>query len=170
MFQALDPAAAFVVADILSDRNARAVTFGWDSLLATRSWAAVKTGTSKDLRDNWCIGFTERHTVAVWVGNASGAPMLDVSGVAGAAPVWARLVEALQRSAPSAAPRAPAGLVRTAVRFSDGLEPSRDEWFLDGTETSEIVARASPPGIAIDYPTQGMVIALDPTSRPATSA
>ena len=34
------------------------LTFGLDSPLVTRGWAAVKTGTSKDMRDNWCIGFT----------------------------------------------------------------------------------------------------------------
>ncbi len=51
----------------------------------------MKTGTSKDMRDNWCIGFTDRYTVGVWVGNASGEPMHDVSGVSGAAPVWQAL-------------------------------------------------------------------------------
>ncbi len=49
---------AFVVSDILADPAARALTFGLDSPLVTRGWAAVKTGTSKDMRDNWCIGYT----------------------------------------------------------------------------------------------------------------
>ena len=79
-----------LVADMLADPGARAATFGLDSPLVTRGWAAVKTGTSKDMRDNWCIGFTSRYTVGVWVGNASGAPMHGVSGVSGAAPVWRR--------------------------------------------------------------------------------
>ena len=50
--QALDTGAAFIVGDILSDPEARAATFGTDSLLATRFWSAVKTGTSKNMRDN----------------------------------------------------------------------------------------------------------------------
>ncbi len=62
-------------------------TFGFDSPLVLRGFAAVKTGTSKDMRDNWCVGFTERYTIGVWVGNASGAAMHDVSGISGAAPV-----------------------------------------------------------------------------------
>ena len=45
----------------------------------------VKTGTSKDMRDNWCVGYTDRFTVGVWVGNASGEAMHDVSGISGAA-------------------------------------------------------------------------------------
>lgn len=165
--RALDPAAAYVIADILSDRNARALTFGWDSLLATRSWAAVKTGTSKDLRDNWCVGFTDRYTVGVWVGNADGAPMRDVSGAAGAAPVWARLVEALHQGDPSVHAAAPPGLVRATVRFSGASEPVRDEWFLRGTQTHDVVARTAVPGVGIDYPTSGMVIAVDPDIPPA---
>ena len=47
------PRAAFIVTDILADPLARARTFGTDSVLATRFWTAVKTGTSKDMRDNW---------------------------------------------------------------------------------------------------------------------
>src|ERR1700733_5829075 len=87
------PAApSFLVADILADNNARVRTFGMNSLLATRGFAAVKTGTSKDMRDNWCVGFTDRYTVGVWVGNADGEAMHSVSGVSGAAPVWQTLV------------------------------------------------------------------------------
>lgn len=81
-------AASFVVTDILSDNNARVRTFGFDNPLATPFFSAVKTGTSKDMRDNWTVGFTSRYTVGVWVGNADGSPMWDVSGVTGASPVW----------------------------------------------------------------------------------
>jgi penicillin-binding protein 1C len=92
----LSKAAASQVAAILSDREFRALTFGWDSLLATPYPAAVKTGTSKDMRDNWCVGFTRDFTVGVWVGNASGAPMWAVSGISGAAPVWRTVMDRLQ--------------------------------------------------------------------------
>ena len=64
--------AAFLVSDILSDRESRALTFGLENPLATRFWTAVKTGTSKDMRDNWCVGYSERYTVGVWIGNFSG--------------------------------------------------------------------------------------------------
>ncbi len=94
----MDPAASFIVADILSDNGARVPTFGLDNALATRYWSAVKTGTSKDMRDNWCVGFSARYTVGVWVGNASGEPMHAVSGVTGAAPVWRTVMDALERS------------------------------------------------------------------------
>ena len=182
--QALDPAAAFIASDILADRNARALTFGLDSILATRFWSAVKTGTSKDMRDNWAVGFSRRYTVGVWVGNASGAPMWDVSGTHGAAPVWADLMRALHEGAPSRAPPAPAALVHARVRFGGAPEAARDEWFLPGTaqavfaieseaadaELASATGQKSPksaqPGSdvppRITRPQDGTILALDP--------
>lgn len=158
----LDPGASFIISDILADRSARALTFGLENSLATRFWTAVKTGTSKDMRDNWCIGYSERYTVGVWVGNFSGAPMWDVSGVTGAAPVWRDIMSWLHSRRPSRAPTPPSSVVKTAVSFVDvPLEVARDEWFLAGTEMTEI--RAAGPGPSrISYPTTGTVIALDP--------
>ena len=185
---ALDPAAAFIVGDILSDPNARSRTFGTDSVLATRVWTAVKTGTSKDMRDNWAVGYSARYTVGVWVGNASGAAMWDVSGTSGAAPVWATLMRHLHARAPSRAPAPPAGVQRAAVRFGDGLEAARDEWFVAGTE-QPLFAMDSKAGIAgpssagarfnpssadqaavparITAPQDGTILALDPDIPPA---
>ncbi|MEM5386123.1 penicillin-binding protein 1C [Paraburkholderia phymatum] len=130
--------ASYVITTVLSDNNARTRTFGFDSPLATRFFSAVKTGTSKDMRDNWTIGYTSRYTVGVWVGNADGQPMWDVSGVTGAAPVWAAIVGYLHRRVPSVAPRAPAGVVQTRVTFDRNIEPARNEWFVSGTESSVI--------------------------------
>ena len=108
------PAAAFVVADILADRESRSATFGLENALATPFWTAVKTGTSKDMRDNWCVGFSRRYTVGVWVGNFSGEPMWSVSGTTGAAPIWRDVMVWLHRDEPSRAPVSPPGLVRVA--------------------------------------------------------
>ena len=71
----VSPEAAFLIADILSDRESRSRTFSLESPLSTRYWTAVKTGTSKDMRDNWCVGFSDRYTVGIWAGNFSGEPM-----------------------------------------------------------------------------------------------
>jgi penicillin-binding protein 1C len=127
------------VASILASRDARSLTFGWESLLATPFGAAVKTGTSKDMRDNWCVGFTPAHTVAVWVGNSGGAPMWQVSGVSGAAPVWRGLMEYLQRGRPA---RPYPALAADTPVFERG-------------EFGRIV-----------YPTAGSILALDPDIPP----
>lgn len=168
---ALDPLAAFVVTDILADRNARAATFGLDSPLATRYWTAVKTGTSKDMRDNWCIGFSRRYTVAVWVGNASGAPMWDVSGITGAAPVWHAIMDRLHANVRSQAPTPPAGLKPTRISYEQNIEPARSEWFLPRTAQKRIrLAQnsARDPGVPrINQPLNGALYALDPDIPPA---
>ena len=77
-----------ILSNILSDKEARALSFGLENPLVTRFKSSVKTGTSKDMRDNWCVGYNHKYTVGVWVGNFSGEPMWNVSGVTGAAPVW----------------------------------------------------------------------------------
>lgn len=187
---ALDVRAAFIATDIMADPLARARTFGTDSVLATRFWTAVKTGTSKDMRDNWAMGFSQRYTVGVWVGNASGAPMWDVSGTSGAAPIWAAIMNYLHKTERSRAPAPPAGLVQSRTQFGNQggtpLEAARSEWFIQGTEQAVFAlnsegsdtrpSRASrsakknaaepdaPPRITA--PASGTIIALDPDIPP----
>jgi len=167
---ALDPRAAFIVSDILSDTNARARTFGTDSVLATRFWTAVKTGTSKDMRDNWAVGYSQRYTVGVWVGNASGAAMHAVSGTTGAAPIWAEVMQHLHRDRRSQAPAAPAGVVHTPVHFGQQIEAPRQEWFLAGTQQSLFAVHEATEADAslakITRPVPGTILALDPDIPP----
>ncbi|TGK14768.1 penicillin-binding protein 1C [Leptospira fluminis] len=89
------------VKKILSSREDRAPTFGWENHLSTRFFTFVKTGTSQDMRDNWCIGSSGDYTVGVWMGNMSGEPMHDVSGVTGAAPLWKEIITILEEVGPS---------------------------------------------------------------------
>ncbi|CAM5201445.1 peptidoglycan glycosyltransferase OS=Castellaniella defragrans OX=75697 GN=HNR28_001585 PE=3 SV=1 [Castellaniella defragrans] len=159
------PSAAWLVGDILSDREARARTFGLDSPLTTRFWTAVKTGTSRDMRDNWCVGWSEDYTVGVWVGNSEGASMRNVSGVTGAGPIWHDLFGWLDRHNPQHAPAIPAGLTRQPVRFAENVEPSRPEFFLGDTAQALFAPAQSagePGRPRIAEPVDGTLIALDP--------
>ena len=131
--QILSPQAAWIVADIMADPSARAGTFGVDSALRLPFWAAAKTGTSKAMRDNWCVGFTDRYTVAVWVGNLEGDSMKAVSGTSGAAPVWRDVMMALHRgqpgrgATPSGRCRSQAGFIRKQCRTAtERLVPDGD--------------------------------------------
>jgi penicillin-binding protein 1C len=169
--QVMNREASFIVGDILSDRSARARTFGLENALSTRMWTAVKTGTSKDMRDNWCVGYSTRYTVGVWVGNASGAPMWDVSGVTGAAPVWQEVMQYLHTRSGAAmkavVPGTPTGVVARNIRYQDQIEAARTEYFLPGTAQEDIrVARGEDIRTAIAYPTSGMLSALDPDIPP----
>ncbi len=156
---------AFIVSSMLSDRSARLLTFGLSNNLNTSFWSAVKTGTSKAMRDNWTIGYSADYTVGVWVGNFEGDSMHGVSGVSGAAPLWHEIISALpqNRTQVSAAPPPmPKGVVQANIQFGDE-DTARREVFLRGTEIAHI--RAVPPGTRrarLLRPASGAIIALDP--------
>jgi len=159
----LSQQAAWIVGDILSDASARSTTFGVDSALRLPFWAAVKTGTSKAMRDNWCVGYTDRFTVAVWVGNLEGDSMKAVSGTSGAAPVWRDVMMALHRDRSGVQPPRPAGIEQRAVQFADTVEPPRRDWFLTGTAQGvQVAAPAAARRPRITSPVGGSVFALDP--------
>ncbi len=161
--QVLDPATAWIISDILADREARALTFGFDNALGTSGWSAVKTGTSKDMRDNWCVGYSDRYTVGVWIGNASGEPMHDVSGVTGAAPIWQAIMNNLHARQPSRSPVPPKKIELQHIRFEPAVEPPRREAFIKGTGMAVVSlpeAAIAPPRII--GPGNGALLALDP--------
>lgn len=164
----IDAGAAAIVRDLLTDTAARSATFGEESGLSLPFPAAVKTGTSKAMRDNWCIGFSRRFTVAVWVGNFEGDAMIGVSGTSGAAPAWAAIMLALHDGAPPAGWALPAGIERRRVAFRPAVEPPRDELFLPGT-WQPLFALATPAEQVprLVAPSDGSRIALDPDIPPA---
>ena len=75
--------AASLVADILSDPQARRLEFGSGSILRFPVQTAVKTGTSNDHRDAWAVGFSHRYTVGVWMGNLDRKPTGGITGTTG---------------------------------------------------------------------------------------
>ena len=78
----------WMLAQTMADNSARSGAFGTHSSLRLPFSCAVKTGTSTDFRDNWCLGFTKEFTVGVWVGNLDNTPMRGISGVTGAGPIF----------------------------------------------------------------------------------
>jgi 1A family penicillin-binding protein len=136
----VDPRIAWLINDILSDNAARAPAFGETSVLRLSRPAAVKTGTTQDFRDNWTVGYTPQLVAGVWVGNANGAPMSRISGVAGAGPIWHDFMQIALREQPVMAFARPAGLVTIDVCALSGLLPTPDcphvkrEWFIEGTQ------------------------------------
>jgi penicillin-binding protein 1C len=153
------PEAAFIVSDILADREARSITFGLENPLSTRFWTAVKTGTSKDMRDNWCIGYSQRYTVGVWAGNFSGESMWEVSGTSGAAPIWLDLMNHLHQLESSVAADPPGGVV--LQKPSTGGD-SRREWFMRGTDPDDGGPAPAEALARIVYPPAEAVFAIDP--------
>jgi penicillin-binding protein 1C len=137
------PEAVSIIADILSDNNARRKTFSLTSPLAFEdARIPCKTGTSSGFRDSWTVGATAEHAVGVWVGNFDGRPMHEIASIAGAAPLWREIVDYLLQHGDTSVP-APvenARLKRREICSLTGMFPVSaspgvvNEWFLAGTE------------------------------------
>jgi penicillin-binding protein 1C len=148
-----DPDCAWVIADILSDGQARAAAFGLNSPLNFPFRVAAKTGTSTDFRDSWTVGYTPEFTVGVWVGRFNNRPLNRVSGSMGAAPIFHQIMTRLYRGREAIWYERPAGAVEMTVdrlsgkRPPEGVElpPARvnREWFVN--------SRIPPLAPATDY-------------------
>ncbi|MGA3244638.1 MAG: penicillin-binding protein 1C [Bacteroidota bacterium] len=128
----------FLLSDILSDRAARRPAFG--NAFRFPFPCAVKTGTTKDYRDNWTVGFTTLYTVGVWVGNFDGSPMRGVSGVTGAGQIFFDVMSLLHRRESPDGFTQPKGLHQVLICPLSGKLPGEAcrktilEWFKTGEE------------------------------------
>ncbi len=142
--QVIRPEHAFLITSILSDNDARTPSFGAHSVLNLPFPSAAKTGTSNDFRDNWTLGYTPDIAVGVWVGNADYTPMVNTSGMTGAAPIWSQFMQAAiqQLTGGNPTPFAmPGGIVEKVICSVSGTEPS--EWCPE--QRSEYFAADQPP-------------------------
>ncbi|MBI5932473.1 MAG: penicillin-binding protein 1C [Chloroflexi bacterium] len=138
--QILDARLVWLLSDILTDDDARALGFGHNSTLQIDRPAAVKTGTTTNFHDNWTIGYTPYLVVGVWVGNSDYKAMKEVTGLTGAAPIWHEVIRKALEGKPKREFARPEGLIQVEVCALSGLLPTefcdhtRTEWFIAGTE------------------------------------
>ena len=133
----LSPEAAFLVRDMLT-ANPRPD----QRPTSRRSWrTAWKTGTSWGFRDAWTVGLAGDYVVAVWLGNFDGRPNPALVGIKAAAPLFFRLVDALELTLGDEQPvpeQPPPGLTRVEVCAASGDLPNRwcpqtvATWFIPG--------------------------------------
>ena len=139
--RALSPEIAYLMTSILSDRAAREPGFGGvrELLDLADRPAAVKTGTTENTRDALTVGFTPQLATGVWVGNADGTPMDDVTGVRGAGPIWQRFMDRAHAGLDLVDWTRPPGVIEQDVDALSGLLPSpftpetKQEEFAPGT-------------------------------------
>ncbi|MDG9666523.1 transglycosylase domain-containing protein [Hahella sp. CR1] len=154
-----------LVADIMSDPAAREKEFGWDSVLNFPHQTAVKTGTSSDYRDAWSVGFNDKYTVGVWMGNLDYAEMNKVTGSMGPAYVLRSVFNELNKNREVKPLYLSNNLQKLSVCIStgeladNGCE-SRDEWFLPGTTPGDI--NKDTGEVRIRKPSKGLLMAMDP--------
>lgn len=150
---------SWLIADILSDNQAREMAFGSWSVIRLPFRCAVKTGTSSTFRDNWTLGYTPEYTVGVWAGNFDNTPMQDVSGVTGAGPIFRDVMLHLHEKHAATWYDMPQSITHTRIdpRTGRRLTPqtpparmSREEYFVAG--------KLPPLAQAADYDAEGRAI------------
>jgi len=135
---------AYLISSIISDNQARSWMFGPNSVLNLSFLVAAKTGTTNDFRDNWTLGYTPDLVSGVWVGNADYTPMVNTSGLSGAAPIWSQFMEIAVpyvSGGNTSTFYRPAGIVDKIICSTSGTEPSN--WCKE--QRNEIFAADQPP-------------------------
>ncbi len=144
--QVISPQLAYMMTNVLSDNTARIPEFFDCNLLQLYSNsqqdclngnrgqvrpAAAKTGTTNDFKDNWTVGYTTDFVMGVWAGNNDGSPMINVSGITGAAPIWHEAMLLAEQGRPIRNFTNPGGLQTATVTYPDGVTST--DLFLPGT-------------------------------------
>ena len=94
--QVIDPRVAFIMEQVMSNDNNRAMIFGRNSLLTLPGRrVGVKTGTSDSFADAWTVGYTPHLVAAVWGGNADWRMKMTLNSDSYyiAAPMWHRFMQ-----------------------------------------------------------------------------
>jgi membrane peptidoglycan carboxypeptidase len=158
--QVIDPRAAYMISNILSDPAAKLFTYGPNTPLMLHQnddpkgplWpSASKTGTTDNYRDTWTDGYTPDLAIVVWVGNADGHPMHQTLSTLTAAKVWPasmKLSFDYFQLKPQDFPR-PEGLVERQVCGDTRLRPGaplcwNDVFFAENAPKGTIYAGPRP--------------------------
>src|SRR6267378_2619708 len=146
----LDSGIAWIMTDILKDTTQPSKDFIFGSWTNIGRVAALKTGTTDNLKDVYSVGFVPTLVTGVWMGNSNGDRMstVDFASATGPGQLWRDYMkEALADTPASDWPR-PANIVSGTVvsapgafgGYGSGLAPSglspfsSAEWFIKGTE------------------------------------
>ena len=144
--QIISPQMAYMMTNVLSDNSDRLPEFYdcnvlqlyansqqacWNGNRGPVRPAAAKTGTTNDFKDNWTVGYTTDYVMGVWAGNDDDSPMIDVSGITGAAPIWHDAMLLAEQGHPIRDFTNPGGLQTATVTYPDGVTTT--DLFLPGT-------------------------------------
>ncbi len=163
--QIFSPEISSLVANILSDPEARRLEFGANSVLQLPVQTAVKTGTSSDYRDAWAVGFNHRYVVGVWLGNLDQKPTKGLSGSRGPALLLRSIFSKLNKHSDTRPLYLSPRLIKRGLCVDDSQAPclTKTEWFLPNTEQK--IAQDKPGNLVapkLIQPTPGLHLARDP--------
>ncbi|MFK7823116.1 MAG: transglycosylase domain-containing protein [Oligoflexales bacterium] len=129
--QVLSPQIAFLTIQGLQQVLMRGTGWKFNRL---SKWAAGKTGTSNESKDNWFTGFTDSLVAVTWVGSDDSSPIYgNTQGGTVALPIWADFIENAQKFYPSEPFKVPEGVKDLRINAKSGV-PSKEGmkmWFLE---------------------------------------
>jgi penicillin-binding protein 1C len=172
--QVLDPRAAYMISNILSDPAAKLFTYGRNTPLILKDHpAASKTGTTDNYHDTWTDGYTTNLAMVVWVGNTDGHPMKQALSSLTAGKIWPEAMQASFEalSLPAEDFPRPDGLSEQQVCGDTALRPGepecRSDLFIPGVSAQPTVAPTrqatqAPAATPVEQPTP----VAEPTSPP----
>ena len=182
----LSPEIAWLMTDMLKDTTTVSPVFAsWTNIGRP---AALKTGTTDDLKDVYSVGYTPQLVTGVWMGNSDGSAMSsrDFFSAMGPGQLWREYMKAVLKDVPPADWSRPAGIVaaRVAVApgafggYGSGLLPSKlspattVEYFVSGTVPSRVDDWSQPgcPPSAAPSPAASASPTLLPSASPDASA
>jgi 1A family penicillin-binding protein len=134
----LQPGVAFLVTQALTGVFKPGGTAANINHLVNRP-AAGKTGTTKNNRDAWFVGYTPDLLAAVFVGCDTNGRNLPGAANRIAAPIWADFMQAALREQPPQKFPVPPDICKVAICQTSGALataacPQQDEYFIIGTE------------------------------------
>jgi membrane peptidoglycan carboxypeptidase len=145
----ISPQVSFLITNTLSDNKSRLFEFYDCNVLQLYSNtqqqcyegnrgvvrpAAAKTGTSQNFADNWTIGYTTDYVMGVWAGNNNNSPMVNVTGVDGAAPIWHDSLLLAEQGRPITNFPVPSGVEQRTVHYPEGITTT--DWYIKGVPTA----------------------------------
>ncbi|MCF8128723.1 MAG: transglycosylase domain-containing protein [Deltaproteobacteria bacterium] len=159
---------ASLIGNILSDPGARKLEFGSGGLLRFPIQTAVKTGTSSDYRDAWAMGYNDRFTVGIWMGNLDHHTTGGITGASGPALILRSVFAELNRNRQTRPLYLSPRLKRREICLETGLPDNGrcvtvTEWFAPGTEPeAEEPMQSACKRPYVQRPSEGLQLAMDP--------
>jgi len=89
---------AAIICDMLADKDARSLGFGFAKVFDTPYPAIFKTGTSNQFQNIVALGSTKRYTAGVWMGNVTGQTVIGETGSSIPAGVVRYILDSLEKS------------------------------------------------------------------------
>lgn len=150
--QAISPANAFVMTDMLADVIQRGTA--QRAMALGRHDLAGKTGTTNDRRDTWFVGYNADLVAAVWIGFDQERSLGDnEEGSRTALPMWIYYMQEALRERPDHRQPEPPGVVRMWVSRTTG-EPTRAN--APGSLFEAFLEQYAPQPGVIDYSDDGV--------------